>query len=96
MLIVSPIKADKQDQISAVNHMGTGRLQTINRKTNPLYYDILARFDEITGVPVVLNTSFNLRGDPIVDSPLDAWQTFQKSDIDLLVLGKFLVRKNGG
>ncbi len=93
MLIVSPIKDDKKDEIAAVNHMGTGRLQTIDRETNPLYYDILARFDDITGVPVVLNTSFNLRGDPIVTSPMDAWETFQKSDIDLLVLGKFLVRK---
>jgi carbamoyltransferase len=93
MLMVSPIKADKQDQIAAVNHMGTGRLQTIERETNPLYYDIIARFGEITGVPVLLNTSFNLRGDPIVTSPADAWRTFQKSDIDLLILGPFLVRK---
>jgi carbamoyltransferase len=93
MLMVSPIKADKQDQIAAVNHMGTGRLQTIERETNPLYYDIIACFGEITGVPVLLNTSFNLRGDPIVTSPADAWRTFQKSDIDLLILGPFLVRK---
>jgi carbamoyltransferase len=93
MLMVSPIKADKQDKIAAVCHMGTGRLQTIDHQTNPLYYDIIDRFDDLTGVPVVLNTSFNLRGDPIVTSPLDAWNTFQKSDIDLLVLGSFLVRK---
>lgn len=93
MLMVSPIKADKQDQIQAVCHMGTGRLQTIERETNPRYYDVIKYFGEATGVPVVLNTSFNLRGEPIVTSPQDAWNTFKHSDIDLLVLGSLLVRK---
>lgn len=93
MLIVSPIKEDKQDQIAAVSHMGTGRLQTIERETNPLYYGIVERFGEITGIPVVLNTSFNLRGEPIVNTPREAWNTFRNSDIDILVLGSFLVKK---
>lgn len=93
MLMVSPIKADKQSSIQAVAHMGTGRLQAIDRETNPRYYDIVKRFGEATGVPVVLNTSFNLRGEPIVTSPQDAWNTFSNSDIDLLALGPFLVRK---
>jgi carbamoyltransferase len=93
MLMVSPIKSDKQDRIQAVCHMGTGRLQTIERETNPRYYGVIERFGQITGVPVVLNTSFNLRGEPIVSSPKDAFNTFKNSDLDLLVMGPFLVRK---
>lgn len=94
MLMVSPIHADKQDKIQAVCHQGTGRLQTIERETNPRYYGVIERFGQITGVPVVLNTSFNLRGEPIVSSPRDALNTFKHSDIDMLVLNSFLVRKN--
>jgi carbamoyltransferase len=93
MLMVSPIKSDKQDKIQAVCHQGTGRLQTIERETNPRYYGVIERFGQATGVPVVLNTSFNLRGEPIVTSPRDAWNTFSNSDIDILVLGSHLVRK---
>jgi carbamoyltransferase len=93
MLMVSPIKPDKQDQIQAVCHQGTGRLQTIERETNPRYYGVIERFGNLTGVPVLLNTSFNLRGEPIVNTPRDAWNTFCNSDIDLLVLGSFVVQK---
>lgn len=93
MLMVSPIKPDKQDQIQAVCHMGTGRLQTIERETNRRYYGVVERFGQATGVPIVLNTSFNLRGEPIVSSPRDAFNTFSNSDIDMLVLGSLLVRK---
>ena len=93
MLMVAPIKTDKQDKIQAVSHQGTGRLQTVERETNPRYYGVIERFGQITGVPVLLNTSFNLRGEPIVTSPKDAWNTFQNSDIDYLVLNSFLVRK---
>ena len=93
MLMVSPIKPEKQDQIQAVCHQGTGRLQAIERETNPRYYGVIERFGNLTGVPVLLNTSFNLRGEPIVTSPRDAWNTFQNSDIDLLVLGSFVVQK---
>ena len=93
MLMVSPIKPEKQDQIQAVCHQGTGRLQTIERETNPRYYGVIERFGELTGVPVLLNTSFNLRGEPIVSSPRDAWNTFSQSDIDILALGSFVVEK---
>ncbi len=93
MLMVAPIKKDKQDSLQAVCHQGTGRLQTIERETNPRYYGVIERFDQLTGIPVILNTSFNLRGEPIVTSPRDAWNTFQNSDIDYLVLNSFLVRK---
>ncbi|MFN8565629.1 MAG: carbamoyltransferase [Anaerolineae bacterium] len=93
MLMVAPIRSDKQDQIQAVCHQGTGRLQTIERETNPRYYGVIERFGELTGVPVLLNTSFNLRGEPIVSSPRDAWNTFCNSDIDILVLGSLVVQK---
>ena len=95
MLMVSPIREDKQDKIAAVCHEGTGRLQTIERETNPRYYGLVERFGQATGVPVLLNTSFNLRGEPIVTSPRDAWNTFNNSDLDMLVLGTLLVRKDG-
>ena len=93
MLMVAPIRADKQDKIHAVNHEGTGRLQSIDRETNARYYDVVKTFGDATGVPVVLNTSFNLRGEPIVNSPLEAFNTFRNSDIDMLVLGSHIVRK---
>ena len=93
MLIVAPFKDAVQDKVQAVNHEGTGRLQAIDRDTNPRYYDIVKTFGEATGVPVVLNTSFNLRGEPIVNTPRDGFNTFKNSDIDLFALGSFLVRK---
>ena len=95
MLMVAPIKEDKQTEIHAVNHEGTGRLQSIDRETNSRYYDIVRQFGEATGVPIVLNTSFNLRGEPIVNSPREAYNTFRNSDIDMLVLGSHIVRKDG-
>jgi carbamoyltransferase len=93
MLMVSPIYENKQQEIQAVNHMGTGRLQSISREANPLYYEIVNRFGEATGVPVLLNTSFNLRGEPIVTSPSNALNTFMKSDLDVLIMNDYLIRK---
>lgn len=93
MLMVAPFKEEKQDQVQAVCHEGTGRLQSIDHETNPFYYNIVRKFGEATGVPVVLNTSFNLRGEPMVTSPRDAYNTFRNSDIDMLVMGSFLIRK---
>jgi carbamoyltransferase len=93
MLMVSPIVADKQDQIQAVCHNGTGRLQSVQQQANPSYYRLIEKFGQATGVPVLLNTSFNLRGEPIVNTPQNALNTFAKSDIDQLVLGHLLVKK---
>jgi carbamoyltransferase len=93
MLLVLPIRDNKADSINAVNHMGTGRLQTIKKEWNPRYYQIVQQFGEATGVPVLLNTSFNLRGEPIVTSPANAFNTFSKSGIDILVLQNFMIRK---
>jgi carbamoyltransferase len=95
MLMVAPIREEKQHEIQAVAHKGTGRLQSIERETNPRYYGVIERFGQLTGVPVVLNTSFNLRGEPIVNTPANALNTFVNSDIDLLVMETILVRKSG-
>lgn len=93
MLMVSPVREEKQHEIQAVVHKGTGRLQAIERETNPRYYGLIERFGQLTGVPVVLNTSFNLRGEPIVNTPANALNTFFNSDIDLLAMETILVRK---
>jgi carbamoyltransferase len=93
MLLVLPIRESMAESINAVNHMGTGRLQTIRKEWNPRYYQIVSKFGEATGVPVLLNTSFNLRGEPIVTSPANAFNTFSKSGIDILVLQNFMIRK---
>jgi carbamoyltransferase len=93
MLMVAPVKADKEDKIQAVSHKRTGRLQSIERETNPRYYGIVERFGQITGVPVVLNTSFNLRGEPMVTTPANALNTYMNSDIDMLAMESLLIRK---
>jgi carbamoyltransferase len=95
MLFVLPIKKKVQDKVPAVCHVdGTGRLQTVSRKANPLYYELVSEFKKITGVPMVLNTSFNIRGEPIVCSPEDALKCFAGTEMDALIMGKCFVRKN--
>jgi carbamoyltransferase len=94
MLMVYRTKDGHGDKIQAVTHQGgTGRLQTIRRQWNPLYYRAVELFGEATGVPVLLNTSFNLRGEPIVNTPANALNTFGKSDIDTLYMDGFIIRK---
>jgi carbamoyltransferase len=92
MLLVSPVK--KPDKIPAVTHIdGTGRLQTVSREVNPLYYDLIYEFFKITDVPVIINTSMNVRGEPIVNTPEQAYSMLIKTDMDYLVLGNFLISK---
>jgi carbamoyltransferase len=74
---------------------GTARIQTINRSQNTPYYDLLKAFYQRTGVPVLVNTSFNTRGEPIVCTPRDALECFWTSPLDALVIGSFLVEKRG-
>jgi carbamoyltransferase len=94
MLMVYNTKNNQSDKIQAVTHEGrSGRLQTVRRDWNPLYYRAIELFGEATGVPVLLNTSFNLRGEPIVTTPTNALNTFGKSDIDTLYMEGFVVRK---
>ena len=80
MLLVVPVRDDKKDAIPAVTHMGTARIQTVHQDANPLYYRLIERFGEATGVPVLLNTSFNVRGEPIVNTPENALRTFSIRD----------------
>jgi carbamoyltransferase len=94
MLYVVPVRPSQQATLPAITHVdGTGRLQTVFRNESPLYYGLIERFGQATGVPVVLNTSFNLKGEPIVNTPANAFNTYSKSEMDCLVLGNFLVEK---
>ncbi len=94
MLFVYPVKEDKADKIPAVRHVdGTARIQTINREQHPLYYDLLSEFKAITGVPVLVNTSFNTRGEPVVCTPRDAIECFWTSPFDALIINSFLLEK---
>jgi carbamoyltransferase len=94
MTEVCPVREEKKSIIPAVTHVdGTARVQTVSKKANAPFYDLIRRFGELTGVPVVLNTSFNVKGDPIVNTPEQAVNTFLKTDIDALVAGNFLVQK---
>jgi carbamoyltransferase len=94
MLYVVPVKEAKQSALPAITHIdGTGRLQTVFREHSPRYYSLIERFGKATGVPVVLNTSFNLKGEPIVTTPANAFHTFSASEMDTLVLGNFIVDK---
>jgi carbamoyltransferase len=94
MLFVYEVAPDKAHRIPAVRHVdGTARIQTVNRKQNPLYHDLLKAFQEKTGVPVLVNTSFNTRSEPVVCTPRDAVECFWTSPIDALVIGSFALEK---
>ncbi|MEJ7766278.1 MAG: carbamoyltransferase C-terminal domain-containing protein [Chitinophagaceae bacterium] len=94
MLFVYDVKPEKADKIPAVRHVdGTARIQTVNGKQHPAYYNLLKAFKEKTGVPVLVNTSFNTLGKPIVCSPRDAIECFWTSPFDALVIGSFLLEK---
>jgi carbamoyltransferase len=83
-----------RSDIPAVTHIDySARIQTVDRETSPDYYDLIKEFECLTGCPVLVNTSFNVRGEPIVCTPADAFQCFMRTHIDYLVLGPFLVEK---
>ena len=95
MILTFWANKEKAHEIPAVVHVdGSARVQSVKRSDNPRYYDLIEEFGRLTGVPVVLNTSFNLKGDPIVCSPKDAIQTFYTSGLDDLVIGDFVVSKS--
>jgi len=97
MLFVYDVRPEQAARIPAVTHVdGTARIQTINRAQHPLYYDLLRAFQARTGVPVLVNTSFNTRGEPIVCTPRDAVECFWSTPLDALVIGSFLLDKTGG
>jgi carbamoyltransferase len=93
MLHVYKIRPEKRSQLCAVNHVDdTGRLQTVSREENPLYYDLILAFERRTGIPVILNTSFN-ENEPIVCTPQEAIDCFQRTRMDVLAIGPYLVLK---
>ena len=92
MLFVAKVK--KPDKIPAVTHVdGTGRLQTVSREANPLYYDLIIDFYKITGVPVVVNTSMNVRGEPIVNTPEQAYAMIIKTEMDYIMMGNYMIQR---
>ncbi len=94
MIAVVPVKKAYQKRLGAITHVdGTARPQFIKREKNPLYYDVIKEFGRRTGTPVLLNTSFNLKGEPIVNTAKEAYETFMKSGIDALVLENYLIIK---
>jgi carbamoyltransferase len=93
MLLTAPVKEDKR-MIPAVTHVDySARVQTVKRDSQPLFYDLINAFYKKTGCPVIINTSFNVRGEPLVCSPEDAFRCFMRTGMDYLVLGKFLLDK---
>ncbi|MBN2312214.1 MAG: carbamoyltransferase [Candidatus Hydrogenedentes bacterium] len=94
MLFVYPVKPDKHERVPAITHVdGTARVQTVSKAVNPLYYRLIEAFERLRGVPLVLNTSFNVMGEPIVNTPADAVRCFYSTGMDALVIGDFVVTK---
>lgn len=94
MLMIADIWPCMREKIPAVTHIdGTGRLQTVMKELNEKYYNLIEEFYNLTGVPVVLNTSFNIAGEPIVETPRDAIHSFLKSNFDYLYINNFKVSK---
>ncbi len=94
MLAVYSIKKQWHEKIPSVTHVdGSGRLQTIKRENNPLYYGLIREFEKLSNVPIIINTSFNVMGEPIVCSPEEAYNCMMKTGIDFLVIGNFLIKK---
>ncbi len=92
MLFVAPVRDEKRKDLPAITHEdGSGRLQTIMKESAPVYHRMVEHFGELTGVPVVMNTSFNLKGEPIVDHPSHAFNTFSLSGMDLLLMNNYIV-----
>ena len=96
MVLVYDVLPGRRDRVPAITHVdGTGRLQTVERRANPRYYRLIEAFAEITGVPIVLNTSFN-DNEPVVMTPAHAIDTFRKTRMDVLVLGNYVVSRAAG
>ncbi len=92
MLMVYPIKKGKQNLLPSVVHVdGSGRLQTVRKSQNPRYYNVIKEFEKLSGVPIIINTSFNIRGEPIVCTPHDAYKCMMGTGIDCLIMENFLI-----
>jgi carbamoyltransferase len=95
MILTHTVRPEKRTVVPAITHVdGSARIQTVDRTVNPLYWELISEFERLTGVAVVMNTSFNLKGEPIVCEPKDAIRTFFSSGLDFLVLGDCVVAKD--
>lgn len=94
MLFALPVKEGQKERMPAIVHVdGTARIQTVRQKDNPQFYSLIKEFNGLTGLPVILNTSFNVKGEPIVCSPEDAVKCYLSTNIDVLCLGEYLIEK---
>lgn len=94
MIGVVPVKENWKKRLGAITHIdGTARPQFLKKERNPIYYEVIKNFGKLTGVPVLLNTSFNLKGEPIVNTAEEAYETFMRSELDALVLENYLIEK---
>jgi carbamoyltransferase len=94
MLMVAPVRPEKRASIPAITHVdGTARIQTVTRRDNSIFFDLIQAFHGLTGTPIILNTSFNVKGEPIVDSPDEAVRCFESTALDALVIGSFVLEK---
>lgn len=94
MLLVADVLDGKKELLPSVTHVdGTARLQTVTKGQNDIFYELIKTFGNLTGVPVLLNTSFNVAGEPIVEKPIDAVRCFVKTDIDILVIENYIIKK---
>lgn len=97
MLKVGNVRPEWREKLAAITHVdGSARLQTVNQRTHPLYHRLLTEFGKLSGVEVLLNTSFNVMGEPVVESPEQAIRCFYSTGLDALVIGSFIVRKRSG
>jgi carbamoyltransferase len=95
MLFVYPFKEKIRHLVPSVVHVdGSGRLQTTSKDENPLYYGVIKEFEKLSKVPILINTSFNIRGEPIVCTPEDAYRCMMGTGIDYLVMDKFLIKRS--
>ena len=96
MLLIAEVKKDKQHLVPAITHVdGTARVQTVTKEDNGRYYDLIREFYQITNVPVILNTSYNIAGEPIVETPRDALTCFMSTEMDYLVIENYLIEATG-
>jgi len=94
MLKVCNVRLESQKKLAAITHVdGSARLQTVNKDINPRYHELLEKFGKLSGVPVLLNTSFNIMGEPIVESPMQAIRCFFSTGLDILILGNYIIKK---
>ena len=96
MLFVYPVVPAQQEKVPAITHVdGTARVQTVAQNDNPRFHRLIQAFERLRGVPMVLNTSFNVMGEPIVNTPSDAVRCFYSTGIDVLAIGKYVIHKRG-